>query len=561
MAINIQYVENQKMSIRTLAIVELVACITTDSLLTMIQNILQSFNIAIEDLYSFTSDNGSNMLRLRRLIKYAQKNISHIENMDEDEYESENGDDAEVVEVINMIEYEEDNEDENQEDEIRMIIKKETQDQVQNIQPIIEDIHKIADKDEDPLQDIAQKYPDSIAILKNQLDETDALTSLLTGASFKSKNMTVVGIRCVSNTLLQAVDVAVAKCDISLTLNKAHSTAVEFRKLYVKKKVRKVDNAKLVKTVLDVGIFWHTIFDMFLSLLKNKRFAYALKKHALTDEEWQEIEMFVDALRPARIAAKLLQSEQMLLSEFYFIWEECKAETRKVKSVLAKDIVLAMKEKESWLFDDDSVIAAIYLDPRVNGKLTTAQERRAVDHLQGLHNRLEKRRQQSEAADPNLDGIKRVVVNGTEEENTDSVSSMLAEFRQAKLKKLKDEESQKQSQSIRILLREFQSEMLDFEEDLLEYWDRVKCFKPQLYELAMIILATPATQISVERLFSELKFITSDQKSSSKSEVQNANFKNATLLVRSNFDILCKTTADVKRKKKTSFMKPLLSFS
>ena len=43
---------------------------------------------------------------------------------------------------------------------------------------------------------------------------------------------------------------------------------------------------------------------------------------------------------------------------------------------------------------------------------------------------------------------------------------------------------------------------MDPKQNLLEYWEIMKCSEPQLLKLAMIVLATPATQLSVERLSS-----------------------------------------------------------
>lgn len=49
---------------------------------------------------------------------------------------------------------------------------------------------------------------------------------------------------------------------------------------------------------------------------------------------------------------------------------------------------------------------------------------------------------------------------------------------------------------------------------ILEYWRRKKRVYPRLYKLALIIFAVPTTQCSVERLFSAMKYILSDVRSS-----------------------------------------------
>lgn len=45
--------------------------------------------------------------------------------------------------------------------------------------------------------------------------------------------------------------------------------------------------------------------------------------------------------------------------------------------------------------------------------------------------------------------------------------------------------------------------------DLLAFWESKRYAEPELYELACIVLSAPATQVSVERLFSGVKHIVS----------------------------------------------------
>jgi len=45
--------------------------------------------------------------------------------------------------------------------------------------------------------------------------------------------------------------------------------------------------------------------------------------------------------------------------------------------------------------------------------------------------------------------------------------------------------------------------------DVLLYWESKKELHPQLFQLAEVVNGTPMTQVSVERCFSNLKFIVS----------------------------------------------------
>lgn len=48
--------------------------------------------------------------------------------------------------------------------------------------------------------------------------------------------------------------------------------------------------------------------------------------------------------------------------------------------------------------------------------------------------------------------------------------------------------------------------------DILQYWKKRKFSSPRLYRLAMVVLAAPSTQVTVERLFSQLKYILTDRR-------------------------------------------------
>ncbi|KYQ47162.1 hypothetical protein ALC60_13794 [Trachymyrmex zeteki] len=65
------------------------------------------------------------------------------------------------------------------------------------------------------------------------------------------------------------------------------------------------------------------------------------------------------------------------------------------------------------------------------------------------------------------------------------------------------------------------SSHLKTKESILEFWENKKLTMPELYKLSKIILAAPATQVSVERLFSALKFILSLLRSNLSKELVN----------------------------------------
>lgn len=72
--------------------------------------------------------------------------------------------------------------------------------------------------------------------------------------------------------------------------------------------------------------------------------------------------------------------------------------------------------------------------------------------------------------------------------------------------------SQTQTNNIESIINDYienigKTPRLQSSDNILEYWNLNKNSKPELYQLSQILMAVPATQVSVERLFSNLAFI------------------------------------------------------
>jgi hypothetical protein len=84
----------------------------------------------------------------------------------------------------------------------------------------------------------------------------------------------------------------------------------------------------------------------------------------VTEEEWSDISQLAEALTPAKITTKMLQSEQLTLGDFYSQWINCKLKTKKIDTPFAVALLDAMTEREKKLLSNDAFVSAILLDPR-----------------------------------------------------------------------------------------------------------------------------------------------------------------------------------------------------
>lgn len=109
--------------------------------------------------------------------------------------------------------------------------------------------------------------------------------------------------------------------------------------------------------------------------------------------------------------------------------------------------------------------------------------------------------------------------NNLEEEEEDPLDKLLREIFQS----VDTDSSVSQSaQDVSEFLEPFRRQpQVDRKTNVLQWWETKQKIYPQLYVMAQIVLSLPVTQVSVERLFSGLKFILSDLRYSMKSPILN----------------------------------------
>lgn len=91
LGVNVQFIADLQLQIRTLAIKVLEDRHTSENLRTVMKNFLKDYNFPLKGVYSCTTDNGSNMVKLVKILSEEQcnENISdHEAILDEDEIDA-----------------------------------------------------------------------------------------------------------------------------------------------------------------------------------------------------------------------------------------------------------------------------------------------------------------------------------------------------------------------------------------------------------------------------------------------------------------------------------------
>ncbi|CAH2089278.1 unnamed protein product [Euphydryas editha] len=261
----------------------------------------------------------------------------------------------------------------------------------------------------------------------------------------------------------------------------------------------------LPQAIIDCPTRWDSTADMVERILLFKDFLSERIEPVFqafaVEDTWQKLNETLDVLKPCRILSKTIQHEQLTFGDFYLAWLKCILEIEKMNTVFAIFLVVCMREREKALLENECFLGAIYLDPRINSMLSNQQCESARAHLVHTY--------QSYLRLNSSDNV-RETENGTPDNPMPSTSSsMLDDFLQTQFRqRYQDLPHLNNSDNLQISLVAFLNEpLLPSNTNILNYWESKKITDPQLYLVSKIALAAPATQVSVERLFSSLKFI------------------------------------------------------
>jgi len=242
-----------------------------------------------------------------------------------------------------------------------------------------------------------------------------------------------------------------------------------------------------------------------------------LKKVALSYYDWQQDETISKALLPAKVCSKKLQTEQLTMTDFYGAWISCKIQTNALNSYFANELVQLMTNREKIILNNKVLLAAIFLDPRYNITLSREQSATAIRHLTNIWICL--KQMELNKQDVNLINLEFHQNESDNNSPTDPIDDLEMYLRS----KVNDEStssvfgtlSNSQTETIgtkfETLLKSFSIEekRLCHKINILQFWKSKKLVYPELFELSNVVFSVPATQVSVERLFSGLKFVLS----------------------------------------------------
>lgn len=249
----------------------------------------------------------------------------------------------------------------------------------------------------------------------------------------------------------------------------------------------------------------------------------------------QKSKKYVQHCDYQKFAQEKLQAEQLTLSNFFGVWYETKMMTEAIHTSFATLILEQMISREQKLLNNDVLLSAVFMDLRYKVLLEKTQTERAKNHLKHIWTKI--------ISLNNNEYLNANCENENSSSNSSTTGSTCDEFENLlKLKErqydLANSHLSSSRESDLYLLRQVVTELETYDVEqkrlsrkinILQFWEEKRKSQPKLYKLAMVVLSVPATQVSVERLFSGLTFILSPLRTN-----VNENILEDQLLVRAN---------------------------
>lgn len=242
------------------------------------------------------------------------------------------------------------------------------------------------------------------------------------------------------------------------------------------------------------------------------------KAAQLLRNKWSDFKEIISILQIPYKGTIALQKHDLTQSDSFAIWLRMEAHLqspsmkRLCKTNLAYCLIHAMDQRKEAIFNNSTMLAAIYLDPRYRSEILHNENlvKQAKQMLINIWRRLVSFR-------PEL--ANKSIINCSTESSGINLSidfnnpTVLEEYLST------DHVQNDCGFSIEREIELFQPDKISYDYDIISYWQSIKEEKKNLYEIAMVIYAIPPAETQIERDFSILEFVFNQRRQGLKSEM------------------------------------------
>lgn len=214
----------------------------------------------------------------------------------------------------------------------------------------------------------------------------------------------------------------------------------------------------------------------------------------VAEDQWAKLNEIIVTLEIPYKATKSMQSVGYGLADFFISWLRIKRSLDRLSEGqldFAHRMKNAIYDRENLLLETPTMMLAMYLDPRIKGRLNAIQKECAIISLEKLHMRLINTRNPTETGVSNdtLDEL-----NAETFGNRDNISNSA--------------DTDNILEALRNCCTKYDAvKPVNIKFNVLDFWRDRKQEFPLLYELACIVHAVHAGQCCVERNFSAFQYV------------------------------------------------------
>jgi len=287
---------------------------------------------------------------------------------------------------------------------------------------------------------------------------------------------------------------------------------------------------------------WGSTYLMLMRILELRESIEELAVLApelhLSSTTWSSLEELLSVLEmPYNVTLKL-QAENLTSGGFMKEWCSLKHTLTKKKITLASEILKSMEKREKSLFQNKLFLAGVFVDVRYRILLSEEQMKVAKEGLMEVA--LKSHRCSISVPDTSSTDAAAESMHVNDISSCNSSSASEEDDFERELDLLERRKLPGRHTSSEINTFDQVAEVLNRNVEKMvqvgrlkgdNVWKLIENLEEPLQTTAKILSAMPVTQVSVERLFSSMKFILSDQRSSIKEDLLEA-----ILLLRANGD-------------------------
>lgn len=244
---------------------------------------------------------------------------------------------------------------------------------------------------------------------------------------------------------------------------------------------------------------------------------YILGDAFIEGEDWAQVSSTVQILQLFNKYSKKLQSTSTTLSDFYGYWIIIRIKLSQAQDSFSLNLLQEMNRYNDLLMENPVILSAIYLDPRYQRGIKEKKSL-AIEFLASLYSKIDR------VTTENLNQSNAVQEEIGNQEESDSYED-LNKYLDACItadSSTRAEIVVEEKERMKLLLEDFWNVRAPLNSSILDFWEKNKNSRPELYKLATVIFAVPPTQTTVERAFSTLALtLTSHRTKMSDDTLQN----------------------------------------